>query len=85
MMNQRLLNKVVQDQTKLTSQMRAKLNHQALVNEYMYMLMQKHGVSVRIDERIGVEFIDVRRMTEMTIDVVSGGNDQSALLGTFGT
>ena len=34
----------------------------------MYMLMKKHGVTVRIEENVGVEFINMEKMKMVVED-----------------
>ena len=60
-MNKRILEQAMQDQTELDQQKRDTLVHQAQVNEYLYLLMRKNGVLVHIDEKVGVEFIDFKK------------------------
>ena len=43
-----------------------KLKARALMNEYIYSMMKDIGVSIKMDEKIGIEFLE---MGNMKIDV----------------
>ena len=42
---------------------REKLKAQAQMNEYLYSVLNEIGVSVKMDERIGYEFLEIGNMT----------------------
>ena len=40
---------------------------QAQLNEYMYAMLRQNGVAARLDENIGIEFIDLARSSQCLI------------------
>ena len=56
--NQKLMTDLLKDKLENDKEAKESLKQKAELNEYMYNIMKNHGVVCRLDEAIGVEFID---------------------------
>ena len=55
------MKKKLQDVKTMQESLRAK----AQVNEYMYALLRENGIAARLDENIGIDFINLNRTSRV--------------------
>ena len=61
--NKKLLKDAVKNELEMDKDEREKLKAQAQMNEYLYSVLKDMGVSVKMDEKIGMEFLEMGNMT----------------------
>ena len=61
--NKKLLKDAVKNELEMDKGEREKLKAQAQMNEYLYSVLKDMGVSVKMDEKIGMEFLEMGNMT----------------------
>ena len=57
--NRKLLKDTVMESFKSDKHRKEEIMRRAQMNEFLYELMRKHKIAIRIDENIGIEFINM--------------------------